>query len=1074
MTAHDCDYTEDQMIQRPAILRFHDLGWEVADCFEEKCGVQGTLGRETRAEVVLVSKLRPALERLNPEASAEAIDLAIEELTRDRSAQSPPQANREVYQLLKDGVKVALQSEAEADFEGGDEGGNGGVGEEVETVRLIDWNRPEENNFFLASQLWIAGEMYTRRADLVGFVNGIPLVFVELKASHRRVSDAYDDNLRDYKAAIPHLFWYNALIILSNGRESRLGSITSPWEHFSDWKQINSEGETGIISLDTMIKGTCSPQRLLDMVENFVLYREVSGGLAKIVAKNHQYLGVNQAVDAVLHVEENAGRLGVFWHTQGSGKSYSMVFFSQKVLRKVPGNWTFLVITDRTDLDGQIYKNFADVGATTEDEKQVRAKSGSGLKRLLREDHRYVFTLIQKFRTGKGGTYPKLTDRSDIIVITDEAHRSQYDIFAANMRAAIPGASFIGFTGTPLMAGEEKTREVFGDYVSIYNFKQSIDDGATVPLYYENRVPELQILDSAIDEKIYKIIEAADLDEAQERKFEREFAREYMLITRESRLDTIANDIVSHFMGRGRRDKAMVVSIDKATALRMYNKVEKRWNEHLEELKAELEAFKGRNGRDPDERRELEEAIRYMKETEMALVVSQGQNEIDDLKEKTGLDITPHRQRMIKEDLETNFKDENHPLRLVFVCAMWITGFDVPSLSTIYLDKPMRNHTLMQTIARANRVFEDKNNGLIVDYVGVFRNLEKALAIYAADYGSGKVDTPIRDKSFLVAEMRKTVSELAAFCSDLGIDFSRIQTAPAEGFERERLIEDAVEAILASEETKGKYLALAYKAKRLYKAILPDPHASEFRQVVVLSSVLSDTIKTLDPKADISELRDAIGDLLDETIGVKDFKIRDPDRIIDLSAIDFEALKKKFDAGRKRTEAERLKALLEEKLKRMVRLNKSRMNYLDKFQRLIDDYNSGSLNVEAFFNELIAFAQELDAEDKRAIAEGLSEEELAVFDMLTRPEIKLTKNEELEVKRVAKELLKTLRNEKLVLDWRKRQQSRAAVKLCIETVLDHLPQNYTQEMYDEKCEAVYQHVYESYYGEGQGIYRTSA
>jgi len=1059
------DYTEDRLIQRPAILRFHDLGWEVADCFEEKCGVQGTLGRETRAEVVLVSKLRPALEKLNPEASPEAIDLAIEELTRDRSAQSPPQANREIYQLLKDGVKVALQSEGE---------GNGGQNgeEEVETVRLIDWNRPEKNDFFLASQLWIAGEMYTRRADLIGFVNGIPLVFVELKASHRRVSDAYDDNLRDYKAAIPHLFWYNALIILSNGRESRLGSITSPWEHFSDWKMINSEGETGIISLDTTIKGTCSPERLLDMVENFILYREVSGGLAKIVAKNHQYLGVNKAVNAVLHVEENAGRLGVFWHTQGSGKSYSMVFFSQKVLRKLPGNWTFLVITDRTDLDDQIYKNFADVGATEEDEKLVRAKSGKGLKRLLQEDHRYVFTLIQKFRTGKGGTYPPLTDRSDIIVITDEAHRSQYDIFAANMRAAIPGASFIGFTGTPLMVGEEKTREVFGDYVSIYNFKQSIDDGATVPLYYENRVPELQILDSAIDEKIYQIIEAAELDEAQERKFEREFAREYQLITRDSRLDVIAQDIVTHFMGRGRRDKAMVVSIDKATALRMYHKVEKRWNEHLEELKAELEASS--SSRDIDKRLEQKEAIRYMEETEMALVVSPGQNEIEDLKVKTGLDITPHRQRMIKEDLETNFKDEKHPLRLVFVCAMWITGFDVPSLSTIYLDKPMRNHTLMQTIARANRVFEEKNNGLIVDYVGVFRNLEKALAIYAADYGGGKVDTPIRDKSFLVNEMRTTASELEAFCSDLGIDFSRIQAAPAEGFERERLIEDAIEAILASEETKGKYLALAYKVKRLYKAILPDPHASEFRQVVVLSSVLSDTIRTLDPKADISELRDAIGDLLDESIGVKEFRIRDPDQIIDLSAIDFEALKKKFDAGRKRTEAERLKALLEEKLKRMIRLNRSRMDYLDKFQRLIDDYNTGSLNLEAFFNELIAFAQELDAEDKRAIAEGLSEEELAVFDLLTKPEIKLTKNEVREVKRVARELLKTLRDEKLILDWRKRQQSRAAVKLCIETVLDQLPQNYTQEMYEVKCEAVYQHVYESYFGEDQGIYRTQA
>ncbi len=1050
------DYTEDDLVEQPAIALFEELGWEAANCFNETCGPLGTLGRETRAEVVLVSKLRPALKRLNPKISPEAILLAVEELTRDRSAQSVPQANREVYQLLKDGVKVALQSE-----DGGEEG------EEVETVRVIDWNRPEENDFFLASQLWIAGEMYTKRADLVGFVNGLPLVFVELKKPNRRVKEAYDDNLRDYKVTIPQLFWYNALVILSNGQKSRIGSITSPWEQFSDWKQINSEDERRTTSLETMIRGTCEHGRLLDMIENFVLFREKFGGLEKIVAKNHQYLGANNAVEAVQKVEENEGRLGVFWHTQGSGKSYSMVFFSQKVLRKLPGNWTFLVVTDRTDLDGQIYKNFADTGATTEAEEQVRAGSGEDLKTLLREDHRYVFTLIQKFRTKKNGTYPELTKRSDIIVITDEAHRSQYDIFAANMRSALPNASFIGFTGTPLMVGEEKTREVFGDYVSIYNFKQSIEDGATVPLYYENRVPELQILDSSLDEKIYQITEEAELDEAQEQRFEREFAREYQLITRDSRLDTIAQDIVAHFMGRGRRDKAMVVSIDKATALMMCHKVEKRWKEHLEYLKAERQ-----NCTDWQKRSELEEPIRYMEKTDMALVVSPGQNEVEDLKKRTGLDITPHRKRMVKEDLETKFKDESNPFRLVFVCAMWITGFDAPSCSTIYLDKPMRNHSLMQTIARANRVFEDKNNGLIVDYVGVFRNLEKALAIYAADYGGGKVDMPIRDKSFLVQEMRNAVSEITTFCAERGIDLSEIQTA--QGFERVELLNDAVEAILVNEETKGRYLSLVHKVARLYKAILPDTHAGEFRSIKVLSLVISDMIRSLDPEADISDMRDAVEDLLDESIGVRDYTIRYPDQIINLATLDFEALKKKFDAGRKRTEAERLKALLEVKLRRMVMLNRTRMNYLDKFQRLIDDYNAGSLNVEAFFSELVAFAQELDSEDKRAIAEQLSEEELAVFDMLTKPEINLTKKEGREVKRVAKELLETLKQEKLVLDWRKRQQSRAAVKLCIEATLDQLPQNYTQEMYQEKCEAVYQHVYESYYGEGQDVYGISA
>jgi type I restriction enzyme R subunit len=600
--------------------------------------------------------------------------------------------------------------------------------ETVETVRVIDWKEPANNDFFLASQFWVAGEMYTRRADLVGFVNGLPLLFVELKASHRALKNAYDDNLKDYKTTIPHLFWYNGLIVLSNGSQSRVGSMTAAWEHFAEWKRINSEGEKGVVSLETMIRGTCEPGRLLDLVENFTLFREARGGLVKLVAKNHQYLGVNNALAALQHLGTNQGKLGVFWHTQGSGKSVSMVFFAQKVLRKIPGNWTFVIVTDRQELDDQIYQEFAATGAVTE--KQAQATSGQHLEQLLREDHRYVFTLIQKFHAGRGQKYPKLSDRSDIIVITDEAHRSQYDVFALNMRNALPRAAFLGFTGTPLMAGEEKTREVFGDYVSVYNCRQSVEDGATVPLYYENRVPELQLTNPDLNADMEKLLEEAELDEDQERKLEREFAREYHLITRDDRLETVTRDIVRHFLGRGQKGKAMVVSIDKATAVRMYDEVRKHWRAHLEDLKKQLAAA-------PEDRRPaLEEQVRYVEETDMAVVVSPSQNEIEEMRKK-GLDIVPHRKRMVQEDLDTKFKDPDDPFRLVFVCAMWMTGFDVPSCSTIYLDKPMRNHTLMQTIARANRVFGDKVNGLIVDYVNVFRDLQKALAIYGSAAGGG-------------------------------------------------------------------------------------------------------------------------------------------------------------------------------------------------------------------------------------------------------------------------------------------------------------------------------------------------
>ncbi|MBM4431901.1 MAG: type I restriction endonuclease subunit R, partial [Chloroflexi bacterium] len=518
------DFSEDALVEKPAIALLEQLGWQTADCFGEFDSGRSTLGRDSKGEVVLVERLQAALLRLNPEAPPDAITLATEELTRDRSAMGLTAANREVYRLLRDGVKVCY-----LDPEGT---------EIAETIRVVDWDNPAHNDFLLASQFWVAGEMYTRRADLVGFVNGLPWVLVELKAVHKALKTAFDHNLRDYRHTVPHLFWYNALIILSNGSESRVGTVSSQWEHLAEWKKINSEGEVGAVSLETMVRGTCEPQRLLDLVENFCLFQEMKGGPVKILAKNHQYLGVNNVLRRLADAKRHRGQLGVFWHTQGSGKSISMIFFAQKVLRKVPGHWTFVVVTDRQELDKQIYKNFADAGVVTE--KHAQARSGEHLQRLLREDHRYVFTLIHKFHTPPGTRYPTLSERSDIIVITDEAHRSQYDTLALNMRNALPNAAFIAFTGTPLIVSEEKTRQVFGDYVSKYDFKQSADDGATVPLYYENRIPQLQLTNQDLQEDMERLLEEAELDEEQEKRLEREFRREYQLITREDRLDAIA------------------------------------------------------------------------------------------------------------------------------------------------------------------------------------------------------------------------------------------------------------------------------------------------------------------------------------------------------------------------------------------------------------------------------------------------------------------------------------------------------------------------------------------------------
>ena len=1022
-------YTEDQLVEQPAIGLFAELGWQTVSAIEEKFGPGGTPGRETSGEVVLAPRLRAALEKLNPKFSPEAITSALDELTRDRSAMTLAGANREVCALLKDGVKVSVPDRE-----------RGGLREE--RVRVVDWENPAANDFLLVSQMTVTGQLYTCRPDLIGFVNGMPWVVIELKKPGVAARQAFDENLTSYKHAqngIPQLFWYSAFLIASNGTESRVGTLTADWERFSEWKRIEREDEPRRVSLEVMLRGTCTPARLLDITENFTLFSEHKSGLVKALAQNHQYLGVNNAIAAALEARKSGhGRGGVFWQTQGSGKSFSMVFFAQKILRKVPGNWTFVVVTDRVELDDQIAKTFKACGAVSEAEGDAcHAQSGAELRQLLAENHRYVFTLIHKFQAPE-----MLCDRADVIVLTDEAHRSQYDTLAMNMRAAMPKALFLAFTGTPLIVGEERTKEVFGDYVSIYDFQQSIEDGATVPLYYENRTPELQLVNPDLNEEVYELIEQAALDPDQEARLEKELSRQYHLITRDDRLDTVAKDIVRHFTGRGFQGKAMVVSIDKATALRMYDKVKKYWPK--------------------------------MDSTGMAVVVSPGQNEIEQMK-KRGLDIIPHRKRMNEQALDEKFKDPDDPLRLVFLCAMWLTGFDAPSCSTIYLDKPMRNHTLMQTIARANRVFPGKHSGTIVDYANVFASLERALAIYAKGR-SGEM--PVRDKRALVAELRKAVADATTCCKTHGVDLARIEGTSAEKFERAQAVEDAANRLLAPEAVKRDFLARARLVDALYGAVKPDPIAIESAKRCGSIRALADYIRNRADPPDISHVMQGIQELLDGSIASEPFKIRDRAGAypaIDLSKIDFEALAKRFQKAKPRnTDLERLKAAVRAQLERMVRLNRTRADYLDKFQQLIDAYNAGSRNIEEIFKDLLALTGVLTKEQGRHLREHLSEEQLTIFDILTRPGPDLTGEEREEAKKVARLLLERL-NALLVLGWRQKIQSRARVRIAIEDTLDAgLPRAYSKEIYQAKCSTLFEHVYEAYQGDGSSVYSEAA
>lgn len=1044
------DFSEDGLVEKPAIGLLESLGWRHFNLYDETFGPDGSPFRDTLRDPYLTKTLRTALARLNPGLPLDALDLAFDILTRDRASMVPMAANREVLELVRDGVDVEYRDD------------DGGMAKE--RVRVIDWRDLGANEFSLISQVWISGELHRRRTDLIGFVNGVPLLFIELKAGHRRIEDAYRDNVRDYRDSIPQLFRPNGFVLVSNGLDTRIGaSAYSPWDTYKEWKRIDDETEPGRVSMETAIRAAATPERLIDLVENFLMFEETQDGLVKKIAQNHQFLGVNKAVQAVVNLGENRGKLGVFWHTQGSGKSLSMLTFTRKVLRTIPGAWTFVIVTDREELDKQISDVFAACGAVTKDVREVRAGSKEHLKTLLRGNERYVFTLIHKFGTAMGETFPVLSERSDIIVIADEAHRSQYDTLAANMRRALPNAAFIGFTGTPLMAGEEKTRDVFGDYVSTYTYQQSTEDGATVPLYYENRIPELEFANESFAEDLEAVIEEADLDEDQERELEKRLGTQYHLITREDRLDRIAEDLVRHFVGRGYRGKAMFVAIDKATAVRMYDKVRRAWDAEIARREAALASAPA------DQHEALAAVVAFMRETDMAVVVSQGQNEIADMEAK-GLDIRTHRRRMIEEDLDERFKKGGDPLRLVFVCAMWITGFDVPTCSTIYLDKPMKNHTLMQTIARANRNAPGKKAGLIVDYVGIFRNLEKALAIYAV--GGATNTKPIEDKSALVEDLVQAIDETLAFCMARDVDPRGI--LEVTGFDRLRRLGDAVEALNGTDPERRAFLALATNVWSTFKAVLPDARAEPYRKISAAIAVIAERIRSLTERPDVSEVAERIQDLLDRSItgvAISAPVLEDgsTEGLFDLSRLDVEKLRAMFVTdNHQKTTTQRLRRAVEDQLEQMAARNPTRRTLVERFEKLVAEYNSGSLSAAELFNELLALLGDMNVEDQRAVREGLTEEELAIFDILTQPEPKLVPEEEDLVRRVARSLLEKLKQERLVLDWRLKERAKAAVKATIQQLYDDgLPPAYGQGIFDEKVERTYQWVFEKYPGQSR-------
>jgi type I restriction enzyme, R subunit len=770
-------------IEKALLKRLQEHGFDLLNCHTaDRTEIKDGSNRTDKRDVILGDRLKLAAQHLNPDIPETAIDQAVKNVMDRRTALSAIEANRELDRLIRDGVPIQY------DLPNGKQ--------ENAFVRLIDFNQTANNHFLAVSQLWIQAQGFDaraayRRPDVILYVNGLPLVFIELKNSTVKLRNAFDDNLTDYKRDIPQLFHCNAFCILSNAIATKVGSFTAGWEHFFSWLRVEDEKEKVNrpqieqqgTSLEIAIAGICTPDKLLDYVENFILYHQ---GRQKIIAQNHQFIGVNNAFDLFAQREsrspEERKKLGVFWHTQGSGKSFSMIFYARKVFRKLKGNYTFAIVTDRTDLDGQIYKNFLNTDTVAQNEA-AQPKNSEEMRKFFGQNKRVVFTLIQKFRYDKGKTYPLLSDRNDIIVMVDEAHRTQYAALAENMRTGLPNANFMAFTGTPLLGKDRKTNEWFGDYVSEYNFQQAMDDGATVPLFYEKRVSEMMNQNENLSEEFYQLLEDEDLDEAQQAKLEKKFATEMQVIKRDDRLEAIAKDIVYHFANRGYLGKGLMVAIDKFTAVKMYDKVQQQWKVEIKNLVGKISKS------DNDiEKAQLRRIVEYMRSVEMAVVISEDANEVKKFAAQR-LDIKPHRDRLHKvdaqgHDLEYNFKDPKHPLQLVFVCAMWLTGFDAPTLSTLYLDKPMRGHTLMQTIARANRVAShqiaghhgkaiEKKNGEIVDYYNVFRNMKAALKEYAQGSDGGE-DAPVQEKSHLFELLDRAIAETEAFCLERAIDLQQV------------------------------------------------------------------------------------------------------------------------------------------------------------------------------------------------------------------------------------------------------------------------------------------------------------
>ena len=987
----------ESVVEEAALEWFGELGYRVIHGPEIAPG-EPAAERESYEQVVLEGRLREALATLNPSVPQEGLDEAFRKLTRISSPQLVD-ANHELHYYLVNGVAVEYLR------------GDGTIG--YDPVRIVDFDEPDKNDWLVVNQLSVTESGHTRRPDVVVYVNGLPLAVIELKNAvneNATIWSAYQQ-LQTYKREIPGLFTFNELLVVSDGLEARIGTLSAQKERFAPWRTIEGEelAPASMSQLEVLIRGMFEPRRLLDLLRFFIVFESDGDTVIKKLAGYHQFHAVGRALDATLDASRPDGtrRVGVVWHTQGSGKSLTMAFYAGRVvLHPAMENPTLVIITDRNDLDEQLFGTFSRCQELLRQEPE-KAKDRAHLRELLKvAAGGVVFTTIQKFLPEtRGDTFPLLSGRQNIVVVADEAHRSQYDFidgFARHMRDALPNASFIGFTGTPIELTDKNTRAVFGDYVSVYDIQRAVQDGATVPIYYESRLAKLELKTDevpALDDEFEEATEGEELEGKE--KLKSKWSALEALVGTERRLSLVAEDLVEHFERRleAMDGKAMAVCMSRRICVDLYNAIvalRPDWHDG-DDAKGAIKVVMTGSASDPED----------------------WQGHI--------------RNKPRREALAKRFKDPADPLKLVIVRDMWLTGFDAPCMHTMYLDKPMQGHGLMQAIARVNRVFRDKPGGLVVDYLGLADQLKRALHTYTESGGRG--DTAI-DQEEAVAVML----EKYEVCCGLfhGFDWSAWTTGTSG--QRLSLLPAAQEHVLVQEGGKDRILQVVTELSKAFALAVPHDEAIRIRDDVGFFQA----VRTAIAKSTAGD-RKASGDL-DHAIRQIISKAVASDEVIDIFAAaglknpDISILSDQFLAEvrgmqHKNLAVELLRKLLNDEVKSRSRHNlvQSR-SFAELLEKSIRRYQNRGIEAAQIIEELIELAKEMREAGRRGEKLNLTSDELAFYDALEVNDSAVQVLGDDTLKTIARELVETVRRN-VTIDWTVKESVRAKLRVIVKRIL---------------------------------------